>query len=447
MPNPSQTAIAESNIAISVSGLSKRYRIYSRPQDRLLQGLWGVHKQLYREFRALDDVSFDVFRGETVGIIGLNGSGKSTLLQLIAGTLTPTEGQICINGRISALLELGAGFNPEFTGRENVYMSASILGLSRQDIQQRYDRIVAYADIGDFIDQPVKTYSSGMYVRLAFAVAISVDPEVLIVDEALSVGDMRFQAKCMVTLKQLQESGASILFVTHDIATVKALCQRAIYLKQGRILASGSASEVASHYIRDVQDANNSEMEASVPGSRNLATLSGVAMTSLPVTGNEQFLHFAKIANHCRSGTGDARVMLAEMLDDNGLPLVSAEFGQQVTIRVIVEAVRASTFSVNYKICDKNLIAVSGADFLMQNQALLTLQPGQQCEVTYQTKLPLTDGRYSLRISITHPINAHRQAVFFDIVETAHVFEVLPNANAKFWTQVYLPNTLDIKVL
>ena len=469
LPQPTlDDAIDNVDIALRVSNLSKTYRIYDRSQDRLLQSLWGSRKQLYREFMALDSISFDVYRGETVGVIGLNGSGKSTLLQLIAGTLTPTKGEIFINGKVSALLELGAGFNTEFTGRENIYLAASIAGLTSLEVERRYDRIAAYADIGGFIDQPVKTYSSGMYVRLAFAVAISVEPEVLIIDEALAVGDMEFQTKCMVTLKQMQERGATILFVSHDVGAVSALCRRTLYLKQGQARELGPTAEVVARYIREVQEANNRTITGAIAdavtqtaettGINDAAEIpdaigttgtaqAAITMGDLPLARNERFARFAEKANHCRSGTGDIRIMYAEMLDDKGLPVRSAEFGQEVSIRIIVEAVRTCTFSVNYKICDKNRTPVIGADFLMQGQALLTLAPAQQAEVVYRTSLPLTDGRYSLRISLTHPIKAHQQALFFDIVEIGHVFEVLPNPTAKFWTQVYLPNALDVKVL
>ena len=462
------------DIALRVLNLSKTYRIYGRSRDRLLQGLWGSRKQLYREFRALDSISFEIRRGETVGIIGPNGSGKSTLLQLITGTLTPTHGEIYIKGKVSALLELGAGFNGEFTGRENIHMAASIAGLDAGKIRQRYERIASYADIGDFLDQPVKTYSSGMYVRLAFAVAISVEPEVLIIDEALAVGDMEFQAKCMVTLKQMQERGTTILFVSHDVGAVSALCERTLYLKHGRALEMGPTRDVVARYIREVQEASNRKINVIVSENNDSRTggttcapetdstsqhRSALPTTSAPIggvvaaagpfqsLGKEHLARFAENANHCRSGTGDVRVIYAEMTDDNGLPIRSAEFGQSVLIRIIVKAARTCTFSVNYKICDKNRTPVIGADFLMQGQTLLTLEPSQQAEVVYRTSLPLTDGRYSLRISLTHPVNAHQQALFFDIVEIAHVFEVLPNPTAKFWTQVYLPNTLDVRVL
>src|SRR5690606_26363765 len=192
--------------AISVAGLSKCFHLYEKPRDRLLQMFSFGRRQYYSEFWALRDVSFEVRRGETIGVVGRNGSGKSTLLQMICGTLTPTAGTISTNGRIAALLELGAGFNPEFTGRENVYLNAAILGLSRQETDERFDDIAAFADIGDFIDQPVKMYSSGMYVRLAFAVAINSTPDILIVDEALAVGDVRFQYKCMRRIKDIQDA-------------------------------------------------------------------------------------------------------------------------------------------------------------------------------------------------------------------------------------------------
>ncbi|MFC5740256.1 ABC transporter ATP-binding protein [Dyella tabacisoli] len=446
MSSESQYIPDDTGVAISVSNLSKKYQIYHRPQDRLLQSFWGTRKQLYRDFNALDNLSFDIYRGETVGIVGLNGSGKSTLLQIIAGTLSPTAGAVYARGKISALLELGAGFNPEFSGRENIHIAASIMGYSKADIERKYASIASFADIGDFLEQPVKTYSSGMYVRLAFAVAISVEPEILIVDEALAVGDVGFQTKCMVTLRQMQQRGTTILFVSHDTAAVSSLCQRAIYLRQGKILAMGLASEITAQYIRDVQEASNRTIQNATAGTGASDSQNSEATTLMPAPASAQFTHFAKMAEHCRSGTGDARVMYAEMLDGEGIPVNSATFDQSVTIRIIVEAVRPSTFSVNYKICDKNRVAVIGADFLMQDQELLSLLPGQQAEVVYKTRLPLTDGKYSLRISLTQPIDAHQHAIFFDIVEIAHVFEMMRSTKAKFWTQIYMPNSLDVNI-
>lgn len=238
-----------SDVAIHARGIGKAFPIYDKPIHRLAQMLVpGSKKRWYREFQALRGIDLDVRRGETVGIVGRNGSGKSTLLQLVCGTLAPTTGHVDVHGRVAALLELGAGFNPEFSGRENVYLNGAVLGLSRAEIDRRFDTITAFADIGDFIDQPVKNYSSGMYVRLAFAVAINVDPEILIVDEALSVGDEAFQRKCFARIHEIRDAGATVLFVSHSAATVIDLCDRAILLDHGELLAEGAPKAVVSLY-------------------------------------------------------------------------------------------------------------------------------------------------------------------------------------------------------
>lgn len=237
-----------SELAISVHDLSKCFHIYDKPRDRLFQMLARDRKQYFREFWALNGVSFDIRKGETVGIVGRNGSGKSTLLQLVCGTLNPTHGTITTNGRIAALLELGSGFNPEFSGRENVYMNAAVLGLSREETDARFSEIEAFAEIGDFIDQAVKTYSSGMMVRLAFAVAINVEPQILIVDEALSVGDELFQRKCFARIEAIKESGATILFVSHSGSAVVELCDRAILLDSGEKLIEGAPKNIIGKY-------------------------------------------------------------------------------------------------------------------------------------------------------------------------------------------------------
>lgn len=238
-----------SELAIRIDGVGKAFAVYDKPHHRLLQQLFpGSGRSWHREFHALRDISFDVHRGETVGIVGRNGSGKSTLLQIICGTLTPSVGSVHVNGRIAALLELGAGFNPEFSGRENVYLNATVLGLERREIDERFDDIAAFADIGEFIDQPVKSYSSGMYVRLAFAVAINVQPDILVVDEALAVGDEAFQRKCHARIERLRNDGATILFVSHAAGMVVELCNRAVLLDRGELLVQGTPKHVISRY-------------------------------------------------------------------------------------------------------------------------------------------------------------------------------------------------------
>lgn len=237
-----------SDVAIRVESVGKCFHMYEQPHHRLLQMLSFGRRQYFREFWALRDVSFDVMRGETVGIVGRNGSGKSTLLQMICGTLTPTTGQIRTSGRVAALLELGSGFNPEFTGRENVFLNGAVLGLTREEVEEKYDAIAAFADIGAFIDQPVRTYSSGMMVRLAFAVAISVDPRVLVIDEALAVGDELFQRKCFSAIEKIKQDGATILLVSHSAGAVVELCDRALLVEAGELLSTGKPKQVVGHY-------------------------------------------------------------------------------------------------------------------------------------------------------------------------------------------------------
>lgn len=251
-----------SNVAIKVRNLSKCYQIYSKPQDRLKQFLMRGKRCYYREFWALHDVSFEVMPGEVVGIIGRNGSGKSTLLQMVCGTLTPTSGEIEVRGRVAALLELGAGFNPEFTGRENVFLSAAVMGLSEEDISARFEDIVAFSGIRDFIDQPVKTYSSGMYVRLAFSVAISVDPDILVIDEALSVGDGEFSRKSFDRIMELKDAGKTILFCSHSMYQIEAICNRALWLNAGELKVFGEPAQAIIQYNAFVEECADQQTKA-----------------------------------------------------------------------------------------------------------------------------------------------------------------------------------------
>lgn len=241
-------AVRDEDLVIDAQNVGKCYHIYERPSHRLLQGMMRGRKRYFREFWALRGISLQVRRGQTVGIVGRNGSGKSTLLQMLAGTLTPTEGSIRVAGRIAALLELGSGFNPDFTGRENVYLNAAILGLDKDEVNARLDSILEFADIGEFIDQPIRNYSSGMVVRLAFAVQAQVQPQLLIVDEALAVGDARFQAKCFARLKQLKEDGVSILLVSHSADQIVLHCDYALMLDGGRLVHEGKPKDVVNRY-------------------------------------------------------------------------------------------------------------------------------------------------------------------------------------------------------
>jgi lipopolysaccharide transport system ATP-binding protein len=298
---------------IAVRGLGKRYEIYAQPRDRLLQSLFRGRRQFFQEFWALSDVSFDVARGETVGIIGRNGSGKSTLLQLIAGTLTPTTGSVAVQGRVAALLELGSGFNPEFSGRENVFLNGAILGLARSEIDARLATIVSFAGLEEFIDRPVKTYSSGMLMRLAFSVAVNVEPDVLIVDEALAVGDTAFQLKCVERLEQLTRSGVTLLFVSHDTALVKSFCARALYLERGRLKAQGKPEVITELYALDIRQAEGAQ--------------AGKPVALKPFVGDGDGIAF---------GTAEGRITAAAFCK-TGTPRASSAYGDDLTFDVAVE--------------------------------------------------------------------------------------------------------------
>jgi lipopolysaccharide transport system ATP-binding protein len=328
---------ADDDIAIRVSNLSKCYHIYDRPRDRLLQMLTRGRKQFYREFWALKDVSFEVKKGETVGIVGRNGSGKSTLLQLICGTLNPTSGSIQTNGRIAALLELGSGFNPEFTGRENVYMNAALLGLNKEEVEARFDDIAAFADIGQFIEQPVKTYSSGMVVRLAFAVQSQINPDILVVDEALAVGDAKFQAKCFERLRQLKENGTSILLVTHSSEQIVMHCSSAILLNNGVQLESGDPKHVVNRYMDLLFGKEKRTLRSSSTRASNVTELPDVNVAYNLSKSNDIFLTRSGYNPYeYRWGDGAATILDFYLAIDNESYPTAITAGQIVLLAISV---------------------------------------------------------------------------------------------------------------
>lgn len=286
-------------IAIDIQNLSKMYKLYEKPIDRLKETLSLTGKSYHKDFYALNNINLQIKKGETVGIIGKNGAGKSTLLKIITGVLSPSTGSVKINGRISSLLELGAGFNPEYTGIENIYLNGTIMGMSKEEVDERMQDILAFADIGDFVYQPVKTYSSGMYVRLAFSVAINVKPDILIVDEALAVGDARFQAKCYQKLSSLKEQGITILFVSHDIGTVKSICDKAYLVNDGKIIDEGDPKDVCIGYFKLIFPeeekstvekemlVNNTEEFSIIPGNQSVNSfgIGGVEIEKIMIDG------------------------------------------------------------------------------------------------------------------------------------------------------------------
>lgn len=394
-----------SEIAIKVENLSKCYQIYSQPHDRLKQSIYPrlqriigqQPKQYFREFWALKDISFEIKKGETVGIIGRNGSGKSTLLQMICGTLNPTSGSIQTIGRIAALLELGSGFNPEFTGRENVYMNAAVLGLSREETAVRFDDIIAFADIGDFIDQPVKTYSSGMLVRLAFAVIAHVNADILVIDEALAVGDAVFTQKCMRFLRHFMKDG-TVLFVSHDVGSVTNLCQKAIWLDHGTIRQKDIATEVTKSYVEHCaqQIYGDSVKLNTVPGGlkRTPPTLKIDTATKV---------HFYEdIANSSGWKTGAAEIQSVSIARVDGTPATILSGGEQLTLK-ITASVNQSLESpiVGFFVKDRLGQSLFGEHTYTYVQPPCAVEAGDIIVSEFVFPLPLLpNGEYSMTVSI-----------------------------------------------
>jgi len=365
-----------SDIAIRVDGVAKRYRIFARPFDRLLYQMFGLREARCEPFDALHELSFAVRPGETLGLIGRNGAGKSTLLQIICGTLTPSRGSVAVNGRVAALLELGAGFNPEFTGRENVYMNAAIYGLDRAEIDRALPSILDFAEIGDFIDRAVKTYSSGMFVRLAFAVIAHVRADILIIDEALAVGDVYFTQKCMRFLKRFKESG-TLVFVSHDVNSVINLCDRAVWLDRGRIARQGPAKEVCEAYLGSFYpdgEVGDNAAGGNVAGRR----------------GSEEF------------GTGSARIEQVQLLDEARQPLNLLLAAQRVELRV---RCRASTDIeapiVGFFVKDRLGQYLFGQNSLKLLPGWQRIAAGAGVEVGFAFRMPqLASGEYSIGVAI-----------------------------------------------
>jgi lipopolysaccharide transport system ATP-binding protein len=418
-------------IAISLKNVSKCFKRYPRPVDRL-QEILLPGKIRADTFWALRDINLEIPKGQTVGIIGRNGSGKSTLLQIIAGTLTPTSGEVHVKGRVSALLELGSGFNPEFTGRQNVFFNGRLLGLSQKEIEDKFDEIASFADIGDFIDQPVKTYSSGMFVRLAFAVAVNVNPEILIVDEALAVGDIVFQHRCMRRMRDLMDSGVTTLFVSHDSGAIKNLCNSAVMIHDGQIYTSGLPNAVIIEYLKLVTDLelglNQTDLETSAPQSPEETNV----INNESATADDNILSVKESSGKLqRRGSGKARIEKIQLLNQSGEDAGESPvfaFNEQVTLVVQVKAyVPLTSCIIGFFICDKNGNELIGSNTLEENFKIENLETEEKLEIRFTFKLPLRTNSYSLTVAGAE----NYEAVTFDWIDNAMVFQVLPPETGK----------------
>lgn len=429
--------LSNDQVAVKVENLSKCYKVYSRPIDKLLHLFKFNVDDRCREFWALSNVSFEVKKGETLAIIGKNGSGKSTLLQLICKTLTATDGSVSTNGRIAALLELGSGFNPEFTGAENIRLYAAVLGLSQDEINARYDSIVKFSEIGEFLNQPVKTYSSGMQVRLAFSVAIHVNPEILIVDEALSVGDAYFQAKCAAEIGRIIERGTTVLFVSHDIASVKTLCDRALLLEKGKLVFDGAVGEAVELYYRKlVSNDENKQSKDDVKVDLDVYS-----------HGTD---NFTKNASYQRISSGKASFQNVQMVSGDDVCIETFDFSEKATLRQIIRFNEdVSTLALAYHIRDKNGQDIIYSDTTLEGQMhIRNAKEGEVYIAEWTFDVRFREGNYVISSMASIPAESeYMSSEVIDFVPISFTFNVSRGRSPQIYGFVKLDNEINIRRL
>ncbi|NBJ91339.1 ABC transporter ATP-binding protein [Parablautia muri] len=428
------------DIMIDVKEVTKIYKIYNRTRDRILDAAFPFLHIKHTDFYALSHVSFQVHKGEIVGIIGKNGSGKSTILKIITGVLIPSGGSVIVNGRISSILELGTGFNMDYTGIENIYLNGIILGISREEMKKRIPQILEFADIGDFVYQPVKNYSSGMFVRLAFAVAINVDPDILIVDEALAVGDTAFQAKCMAKMEQLMKSGTTILFVTHDMNTVRTLCKRCVYLENGRILSEGPAAELADLYLHKTRVSMNQEHLEIMERQKEIQK----ERKGKNIDYNNEF---ARKVDIFREGTGEVRFIACKVFNENGKEEYYIKYNEKVTIEMQIEFFEDIEVGLGYHIRDNKNMELLGSTLALEKigKGVIKGKRGERFRIKFRTLLPILEGVYNIMLVMSVPVIANKTVLFVDLVNNAAIFEVGENIETKLWNKVHLDNEVTVE--
>lgn len=405
---------------IDIRHISKVYKLYDNPKDRLLDALKLTRKQKYKEYRALDDISFCVHKGETVGLIGTNGAGKSTLLKIITGVLTQTSGEVEVHGKISALLELGAGFNGEYTGIENIYLNGQMMGYTREQMDERIQSIIDFAGIGDFINQPVKTYSSGMFARLAFAVAINVDPDILIVDEALSVGDIYFQAKCFKKMAEIKKKGTTVLLVTHDMSSVISYCDRAVILNKGHYVKEGNAKEMVDIYKKIL--VNQYDENETENGGEKKSAIAYLKESD----GTDWKSHFVINDQNVAYGDGKVRIEDFGLFDDSDRPsnmlMKKNPFKIKLKVRFLKD-VEHPIFTYTFK--NVRGVDITGTNTMFERVDVELAKAGEVYEVTFAQKAMMQGGEYMMSFSCTGFENGefvvHQR--LYDITKVAIVSE------------------------
>jgi len=434
-------------VAISLNNVSKCFKRYAQTVDRLKEALLP-NRNYANVFWALQDINLEIPKGQTVGIVGRNGSGKSTLLQIISGTLTATTGEVQVKGRISALLELGSGFNPEFTGRQNVFFNGRILGLNQTEIEEKFDDIAAFADIGDFIDQPVKSYSSGMYVRLAFAVAVNVNPEILIVDEALAVGDFVFQHRCMRRMRELMDSGVTTLFVSHDAGVIKNLCNSAIMIHDGKLCASGLPNAVIIEYLKlatDLELQSTQKLETE-PQLEDPKKATETLAETLKERDSKSIVTDKTFDKSTRRGSGKAQIEKIKFFNQQGNDAgenPTFMFNEEIILLIDLKVYETlQNCIVGFFICDKNGNEIIGSNTFEENIPIDSLHSGECVEIQFKFKLPLRPNSYSLTVAGAQ----NYEDVTFDWIDNAIVFQVLPPDTGKnICALVDQPMTVRVK--
>lgn len=442
-------------IAVEVSNVSKTYKVYDRPYLRIVEALTRNRKKYHFTSHALKNVSFKIPRGTVFGIVGKNGSGKSTILQIIASVLQPTSGTVRVSGRVSALLELGSGFNPEFTGLDNVYLYGSILGMTRDEIARKLPGIAAFANIGEYINLPLKTYSSGMVVRLAFATAVAVEPEILIVDEALAVGDANFQHECTLRIRNIIQSGATVIFVSHDLATVKMLCQRAILLERGEVVAEGDAESVAKEYHRrlfheEIQQgdpAKGSDFGHSDSVSRAAETCERIpTLSSAEMPSPALIQSYEERTRQNQFGTGEAKIVYCEVTDHLGAPTTTIGYGETITIRIYVQFSQAvDSAVVGFVLRNGKGVDIITSNTHIEHSNLKGIQAGETRMVSFCFTNTLKDDHYSISPAVCDEQHFH-QARPFHWIDNAVVFRAAKPKNTIVYS-VFYPENLSVSAV
>jgi len=434
--------MSSKEIAIKIENVSKVYQVYDNPKDRLMQ-LVNNRKNYYKEFKALKPLSFEVEKGSTVGILGRNGSGKSTLLQIVAGTLTPTTGTIKKNGRVVALLELGSGFNMEFTGKENVYLNGAIFGIAKEEMERKYEEIEAFADIGEYIDQPVKTYSSGMFARLAFAVAINMDPDILIVDEILSVGDLAFQTKCISKMRKMKDEGLTLLFVSHSVDAMKSLCNKAILLEKGNLIDMGTSEQITNKYLASIREDMNEETR-----NQSEQVEKENQNQELKDTGEEIDIvkeNSEKWIEQFKYGKGEVYFSNVEMLNKDGEKTTAFEFGEEAILRCHIRAnENYENVNISFLVRDITGIDLFGTTMFDEKIDLITIKKGEVKQIDFKFKVYLRAGSYSISTAVNSVTDRTYSDVYlYQQIDGSAAFEVVRDLERPVHYKFHIPIKIE----